>query len=59
MPAGLWFWIIYVLCLVLGLGLNWPANPGDRNAWRPFGSNLVVLILLGLLGWGVFGPPIK
>jgi len=59
MGAGMWFWIIYILCLIFGLFLSWPANASDKSAWRPFGSNLIVLILLGLLGWGVFGPPIK
>ncbi len=57
MPAGLWFWLIYVFCVLFGL---WGANP-----WRPagpvgqFGSLLVVFILLGLLGFHDFGSPIR
>ncbi len=55
MSAGIWFWIIYVLCVLFGLWSDWPA---DRNM-RPLGGRLVVFILLGLLGWRVFGPPIQ
>ena len=54
MGAGNWFWIIYVICLIFGLYCSW-----DRNNLRPFGQSLVIMILLGLLGWGIFGPPIK
>ncbi len=54
MSAGIWFWIIYVLIFLLG-GV-W----GYRDAqYRPFlGPGLVIYILIGLLGWGVFGAPI-
>jgi len=58
--AGQWFWIIYVICLIFGVFLNWPVG-GDANSpyrWRPLGWSVVLFVLLGLLGWGVFGPPI-
>ncbi len=58
MSAGVWFWIIYVLVAVLGCFLNWPGQAPGTN-WRPFGWTVVELILFGLLGWGVFGPPIR
>jgi hypothetical protein len=49
-----------VLVAVLGLFCNWPlASHNDPYAWRPLGWSVVLLILLGLLGWGVFGPPIR
>jgi hypothetical protein len=56
MSAGLWFWLLYVICLVFGL---WAVWPNDRAQIRPLGGQLVIFILLGLLGWGVFGPPIR
>lgn len=56
MPAGLWFWIIYVICVVFGVYFDWPQ--GNTN-FRPLGGRIVVFILLGLLGWAVFGPPLK
>ena len=53
MGVGIWFWVIYVICVILGIWLQYPF--ADR---RVFGTNLVVWVLIGLLGWGVFGPPI-
>jgi hypothetical protein len=59
MAASVWFWLLYVLCLLLGLFLGWPADPADRAAWRPVGVTVVMFVLLGLLGWAVFGAPLK
>lgn len=56
MAAGIWFWIIYVISLVFGV---WSANDGQPLWWKRAGSVFVVFILLGLLGWTVFGPPMK
>ncbi len=56
MPAGTWFWLIFVMCMIFGL---WGSNP-----WRPagpigaFGSLVVIFILLGLLGYHDFGSPV-
>lgn len=55
MAAGIWFWVIFVLCTIFYLWSGWPT---DGHFLR-LGSNLVVFILLGLLGWKVFGPPIQ
>lgn len=55
MAAGLWFWLIYVICVLFGVWVDWPA---DRN-YRPLGGKLVLFVLLGLLGWAVFGAPLK
>jgi hypothetical protein len=54
MSAGIWFWLIFVLCLLGAFAGPWLV-PG----WPVWGSALVVFILLGLLGWKVFGPPIQ
>lgn len=52
MTAGIWFWILYVVSLVFTGWWWWP--PGaDRAPW------LIVYVLIGLLGWGVFGAPIR
>jgi len=61
MTAGTWFWLIYVLCALLGVFFNWPwsTQSGGQPPWRPLGWVVVELILFGLLGWGVFGPPIR
>ena len=55
MGAGLWFWIIYVVVGLLG-GFGGSFYLNDRR-WIFGGA--VVYVLIGLLGWGVFGPPIK
>lgn len=56
MPAGIWFWLIYVICVLFGVWAEWPNDP---NGFRPFGGRVIVFVLLGLLGWGVFGSPLK
>ena len=55
MTAAIWFWILYVISIVFSGGWYW------RNAAaQPFGPfALVLMILIGLLGWGVFGALIR
>lgn len=55
MSAGQWFWIIYVVIGIFG-GFFGAGYAGDR---RWFVGGLVAFVLIGLLGWGVFGPPIR
>lgn len=49
MSLNLVFWVIYVLALVFSLYSNRTNWPG----WA--GAGLLYFILLGLLGWAVFG----
>jgi len=56
MSAGIWFWIIYVIVGLLGGVFGWRADPGQRYF---FGGGLILYILIGLLGWGIFGAPLK
>ncbi len=53
MSAGNWFWIIMVLVLLGGL---WYTTPMGLFYG---GVTLVVWILLALVGWQVFGAPLK
>lgn len=55
MAAGVWFWIIYVLVGILGAAFGF-YSASDR---RWLGGGLIIFILIGLLGWGVFGAPLK
>lgn len=55
MSAGIWFWIIYVVIGVFGCWLGY-TSPGDK---RIGGALFLLFILVGLVGWGVFGPPIR
>lgn len=53
MSFALLFWILMLLWL-LGLGYrNWPSRD-----WGPIGADLILFILIGLLGWHVFGAPV-
>ena len=52
MGIGLLFWILYLFWILFGLWWNWPGY----QTW--VGGNLLTAILIFLLGWGVFGPPI-
>ena len=55
MAAAIWFWLVYVFALLGGIGWYWRVPTS-----QPFGPYaLVFFILIGLLGWGVFGSPIR
>jgi hypothetical protein len=54
MSISLLFWILYILALVFSMWANWPAN----GAFRPLGAPLLVFVLIGLLGWKVFGAAV-
>jgi hypothetical protein len=57
MSLQIWFWIFYVLSLFYGfwteyaVGQPYPYPRGFRH--------LLFYILIGILGWRVFGSPIK
>jgi hypothetical protein len=54
MTMGLAFWILMLVSLVFGFFASRLVGP-----YGPIGSNLLLFILLLLLGWQVFGAPIK
>ena len=58
MSAGVWFWLLWVLTLIFG---SWGMNPWRPSGapWAPFGSWVVLFILIGLLGLHVFGSPVR
>ena len=55
MSFALVYWILMLLWLIFGLWSNWPAGPATA---KPLGGTLLLFILLVILGWKVFGPPI-
>lgn len=57
MSAGVWFWILYVIGLLFSLYVVFPS--GETPNWKPFGGSLLIWLLIGLLGWQVFGAPLK
>ncbi len=54
MPKGMLFWVIYVLCVIFG---GWFGYTGF--GYYGLGCSLVVFVLIGILGWANFGPPVQ
>lgn len=52
MSIGLLFWICFVLALLVGFG----ALDRSRPYW--FGYPLLLLVMLFLIGWRIFGFPV-
>jgi hypothetical protein len=56
MSKGLLFWIIMLLVLICGIGgFFW------GGGFSPFfgGMSFLVWVVVALIGWQVFGPPIQ
>lgn len=56
MSFALVYWILMLLWLVFGLWGAWPAGPNPN--YKPIGGNLLLFVLLVILGWHAFGPPV-
>lgn len=56
MSLMLIFWILMLLWLVYGAAYYWGSVPGPYGPW---GHGLFLFILLLILGWAVFGAPVK
>jgi hypothetical protein len=54
MSLGLAFWILMLIWLVFGFAWHW----GVMGPYGPWGFSLLLFILLALLGWHAFGPPL-
>ena len=57
MPIGILFWVLMILWLLFGLW--WNGDQFKTGNYGLFGGNLLLFILLGLLGWRVFGPVLQ
>ncbi len=58
MQKGLLFWILMLLWLLVGVWGIWPAT-GGIVPYGTVGWGLVLFLLVSLLGWKVFGPPLQ
>jgi len=54
MTIGTMFWILMIVWLVFGFWSNWPVTNS-----RAIGGHFLIWLLLFLLGWQVFGFPIR
>ena len=55
MSKAAWFWIIYVILVLFGCGWTW--KDPSRRGWAPV--IVVILILIAIVAWAQFGPPIR
>lgn len=54
MSLSLLFWMLYILTILFG---GWSYYEPAQPLWfRRAGAFLVVWVLIGILGWKVFGP---
>jgi hypothetical protein len=56
MTIGFLFWLLMILAVVLGFVFNRPSP--TPWPYAPFANLLLIFVLIFLLGWGVFGPPL-
>jgi hypothetical protein len=59
MKIGMLFWILMLIWVVFGVWTYWPASGGAVVAYGPVGGGILLLVLVGLLGWKVFGAPLQ
>ncbi len=50
------FWLLMLFWLIFGF--IWNYRPGTWGSYGWAGNALLLFVLLGLLGWATFGPPI-
>ena len=56
MPISFLFWLIYVLAVIFGaFGVYRFGGPDPNSRYMLAGNSLLVMVLLFLLGWKVFG----
>lgn len=51
MPLSIFFWVIFIIWVLFGGWAYW----GPPPQWRPFGTHLLLGLLIFLLGWAAFG----
>jgi hypothetical protein len=57
MPKGILFWMIYIVFVVVFGLIGYPDC--NEGRWRPWGGMTIILILLAIVGWALFGAPVQ
>jgi len=57
MPIGILFWVLMILWLVFGL--YWNRRDLRGGNYGVVGGDLILFVLLGLLGWRIFGAVLQ
>jgi hypothetical protein len=58
MTLAIWYWLVLVLTVVFGGWGYWAADPPART-FRSWGIGLPLLILFIIIGFALFGSPVK
>jgi hypothetical protein len=56
MPLNILFWVIYLIALLVAW---WGYYEAGKPWFRPFGSAIALWLLVGILGWKVFGAAVR
>jgi membrane protein YdbS with pleckstrin-like domain len=57
MPLSILFWVIYVIAILFG---TWSSYEAGQPLWvKRAGGYAILWILVGILGWRVFGHIIQ
>lgn len=57
MTIGLIFWILMIIWLVFSVMWHWGGEPWA--SFGPRGNAILLFVLFLLLGWAVFGTPVR
>ena len=57
MPLSIFFWTIYVIAILFGVWSNYDA--AQPMWYRRAGAYMVLWLLVGVLGWQVFGAVVR
>ena len=57
MTIAFLFWLLFILWVVFGVWSNWPRDA--TRGYSPLGDRFIIIILLFIIGWRVFGFPIR
>jgi hypothetical protein len=57
MPLSILFWVVYIIAILFGMYANYEA--GQPLWYRRAGAYFTIWVLLGILGWEVFGAVVK
>jgi hypothetical protein len=57
MPLNVLFWVIYIIALLVSFWGYY--EPGNTIWMRRAGGSTILWLLVGILGWRVFGSAIR
>jgi hypothetical protein len=59
MSRAFLFWFLMLLWLVFSVWWWWPVGGAAGGAYLVLGVPLLIFVLFAILGWHVFGSPVK